>query len=625
MATITNSDERTAQIAATDAGRANIDPVAARRAARALYLIVLVSGAVLMGVEIAGAKILAPGFGTSTYVWGSIIGLFMGALAAGYYLGGILADKRPSFSVLATIVSLAGVLTVLVPRIGPKVSDYIAIMDLGPVIGPLLAASIIFFVPSFLMGMVSPYAVKLNTRSLAGLGVVAGRLYALSTLGSIIGTLITTFVLIPTMFVSNVLQMLGVLLIAVAALSLWMFRSASGPVSREDRTGLGVMALMALAFAELWAVLPVLPPTTADSRLMYYEDSAYHEILVVEDVVETREKLHDYVLLPVKMWEPARHEKNENLWWFREVRRWLKFNDNTESGIFPYRGVHSNAVGYTDLLHLPVIWQQDPLPQKLMVVGGGGGIVPVQYFQDYGTEVLVAEIDPAVERIARSHFQIPETNKIVFYIGDGRQAVRNAKPGTYDVIVLDAYSSGGQIPFHLLTWEFLAEVKSRLTPRGILISNLISGVKNPKEVEDIPPADLFLSEYKTLRSSRAEAKRIKNATGEDTQPLFKQVYAFPRIRHGAPLAGQSYSDYRNVILLATNEDTPLTRDQIATAARALVDRGVVKVPDYLHHASQLYTPTQAELDAATIMTDDYAPVDRMYRPVRREETMRRVY
>src|SRR5579862_117150 len=139
--------------------RITVGAAAAKRAALAIYLIAVLSGAVLMGVEIAGAKILAPGFGTSTFVWGSIIGMFMGAMAAGYFIGGWLADKVPSFSLLATIVSLAGVWVALIPRIGPAVADTIARSNPGVVIGPLSAAFAIFFVPSFLMGMVSPYAI----------------------------------------------------------------------------------------------------------------------------------------------------------------------------------------------------------------------------------------------------------------------------------------------------------------------------------------------------------------------------------------------------------------------------------------------------------------------------------
>jgi spermidine synthase len=122
------------------------------------------------------------------------------------------------------------------------------------------------------------------------------------------------------------------------------------------------------------------------------------------------------------------------------------------------------------------------------VVGGGGGVVPTQYASWYGCEVDVAEIDGAVERVARKYFQIPETPKIKFYIGDGRQTVRRFPDKTYDIIFLDAYTAGGQIPFHLMTWEFLNEVKSKLTDRGVLVTNIISGVANSANAHPPRPA-----------------------------------------------------------------------------------------------------------------------------------------
>src|SRR5258706_1751119 len=123
-------------------------------AAWALYVIVFVSGAVLMGLEIAGAKMLAPSFGTSTFVWGAIIGMFMGALAAGYYVGGWFADQRPSFQMLAAIVSLAAGWIIALPHFGWILAESIAQKDLGKMIGPLLASMMLFFVPSSLMWMV---------------------------------------------------------------------------------------------------------------------------------------------------------------------------------------------------------------------------------------------------------------------------------------------------------------------------------------------------------------------------------------------------------------------------------------------------------------------------------------
>ena len=580
----------------------------------ALYAIVFSSGAILMGVEIGGAKILAPGFGTSTYVWGSIIGLFMGALASGYYLGGKLADVRPAFTVLATIVSLAGIwVAVVIPYFGRYICDWVALTWPHPVGGPLMAATAIFFVPSFLMGIVSPYAVKLSAGSLSELGGVAGRLYALSTFGSIVGTLLTTFVLISYFSLSLVMQGLGFVLILVAIGSLFMFHVAAGKLNRENRTGLGVMALIALVCAEAWLVFPVEPCVADGYRLLYYEDSPYHEVSVAEDVIQSRDV--DHILTPVN-----------------DVGRWLKFNENTESGIHPYRAEYSNAVGYTDMLHLPLLWVHDPPPKKILVVGGGGSIIPTQYFEMYGTQVDVAELDPVVERVAKTYFQVPETGlktgKIRYIIGDGRQTVRNntdVPDGAYDVIVLDAYSSGGQIPFHLLTWEFLNEVKSKLTPRGVLATNIISGIKNVKPAS-VRPADLFLAEYKTLTASRVKATGKASGKPEDNLPLFSQLYVFPKVYKQAPMVPNGYEDYRNVIVVATREEKRMSREAMEHEVEVLEggEHPVLKVPNLSWHVSQLYEPPTKDLDTVPALCDDFAPVDLMYRPVRADETFRRL-
>ena len=588
---------------------------AASRAAMALYIIVLVSGAVLMGIEIGGSKVLAPGFGTSTFVWGSIIGMFMAAMATGYYLGGVLSDKKPSFTVLAGIVTAAGVWTsIVIPRFGPDISEKLARSDLGPIAGPLLTTFAIFYIPSFLMAMVTPFAVKLSTSSLAGVGGVAGRISSLSTFGSIVGTLLTTFVLIPVFFLSKVMMFLGLILIVAAVVSLIMFRSATGTLTASERTGVGVMALLALICAELWAVFPIDPYLYPGQRLMHYRDSAYHEILVTEDVIQTDKD--GGMLLPVKVWSTANRQ-------VREIRRWLKFNENIESGIYPYRNEHWNAVNYTDLLHLPLMWVNDP--KRILVVGAGGGIIPTQYHNWYGAKVDVAEIDPAVHDIAMKYFQVPETPDINFHIGDGRQTIKGLPDNTFDIIFLDAYSSGGQIPFHLMTWEFLENVRSKLTERGVLVTNIISGIRNVNP-QPVPPAALFLAEYKTLHASAAEAKGNPSLSNE---PLFNSLYVFPKVYEERPLTGDNYEEYRNVIIIATREKEPRNMDQMLDQIKALTnpEQPKIKAQKMSWHVEHMYTggPKKEELDGVPIMTDDYAPVDTMYRPVKRDESTRRLW
>ena len=615
------------------------------RAARALYVLVFVSGAVLMGIEIAGARILAPGFGTSTYVWGSIIGMFMGALAAGYYFGGSLADKMPSFKTLALIVSAAAIWTALLPRFGPAMADGIARMDMGRVAGPLFASFTLFFIPSFLMGMVSPYSVKLNASSLAGVGGVAGRLYALSTFGSIVGTLLTTFVLLSYFNLSTVLMSLGLFLLATAGVCMALFNTSVGKLTRSSATVVGMLMLVTLMGVTSSMAYPVNPGLYPGQRMIRYEDSPYHDILVTEDFIDIDDQLqedHDGGrLLPVCSWEP------------NDTKRWLKFNDNIESGVYPYRSEYKNAVSYTDLLHLPLLWVKEP--KRMLVVGGGGGIVPSQYFLWYGTQVDIAEIDEKVSRTAQTYFEMPRkdgklVDAIRFHIGDGRQTVRQLKD-TYDVIVLDAYSSGGQIPFHLMTWEFMREIKSKLAPGGVLVTNIITALRNKPNTENAHNADLFLAEYNTLTASRAQANNISSINPEDNEPLFKNIYVFPRLYwFDAGYTDGNLADYRNVIIVATNEDqrkpiagSPDSMEELASELsatsllksddkdrRTFPKEAKVKCdlwPIVRHHKifSSMNIPSAAELATVPrVMTDDYAPVDRMYRPVKKDESMRRI-
>lgn len=588
-----------------------VDKQAARRAALALYLIVFSSGAILMGVEIAGSRILAPSFGTTIYVWGSLIGLFMGAMAAGYYIGGMLSDVRPSFPALATIVSLAGVYVfVLIPHFGPWMCTGVARSITSPSLSPLVASTLLFFVPSFLMAMVSPYAIKLHATSLAGVGGVAGKLYALSTFGSIVGTLGTAFILIPYMEVSTTMQLLGVLLVLVAVVCLVMFRSALGGLKGEDRHGAAMLALIALAGIEGMALFPVQPHVEAGERLLHYEESVYHDIGITEEVVN----------------EGRFQGENGTLLGPDSAQRWLKFNENLESGIYPFLDRYENAVTYTDVLHLPVIWNAKP--KRLLVVGGGGGVVPIQYRAKYPSieRIDVLEIDGRVEYVAKEFFRLKleegSKQKIHFHIGDARMRLIDLEKGSYDVIVLDAYSSGGQIPFHLMTWEFLHEVREYLAPGGVLASNLIAAVANAPEISD-RPADLLFAEHKTMLAAQADFK--KNG---GTERLFNQVYVFPKVGFNRSIRNNE-ADYRNVILIATREERRLSYDEIVKRSEDLTkgEDPAVKIGGFVWHAKNYFDDKliqdNPDYQKSMILRDNFAPVETMYRPVRKDEVTRR--
>ncbi|MEW6054110.1 MAG: fused MFS/spermidine synthase [Nitrospirota bacterium] len=184
--------------------------------------IVFICGAVVMSFEILGSRVLAPNFGNSVFVWGSLISVFLGGLSAGYYLGGKVADVNPSAKKLGLIIIAPAVLLVTFPLYGAPVSDWVFMKDLGLRLSPLLASMLLFFIPSVFLGAVSPYTVKLLICSLHTSGRTVGTLYALSTLGSIVGTLLTSFYLITIAGVKFLIMAQGVLLILISIPLLFM-------------------------------------------------------------------------------------------------------------------------------------------------------------------------------------------------------------------------------------------------------------------------------------------------------------------------------------------------------------------------------------------------------------------
>jgi len=210
-----------------------------------LFALVFVGGTVLMALEITGIRMLTPFFGSAIFVSGSIIGVFMVALALGYFVGGKLADHKPSEALLAGIGMTAGLLMLLVPVFGTWLCEKITAANFGPMAGPLLASFVVFTVPSVLLAMVSPFSVRLVASHVEKIGNVAGSLYSLSTTGSILGTLGTTFVLIPMVGSRMIIFVSGVVELIVA---LAMFIFAVGLKNKRANITMALLFLAAIFF-----------------------------------------------------------------------------------------------------------------------------------------------------------------------------------------------------------------------------------------------------------------------------------------------------------------------------------------------------------------------------------------
>jgi hypothetical protein len=189
----------------------------------------------VMSFEILGSRVLAPNFGTSVFVWGSLISVFLAGLSAGYFWGGKVADINPSSKKLAIIILIPAALFVTFPLYSTGISDWIFMKDMGIRMGPLMASLFLFFLPSVFLGAVSPYTAKLMICSLHTSGSTIGTLYALSTLGSIVGTLLTSFYLITLAGVKFLIMAEGVILIGIAVPLLFMKLSCA--VDDTGQTG----------------------------------------------------------------------------------------------------------------------------------------------------------------------------------------------------------------------------------------------------------------------------------------------------------------------------------------------------------------------------------------------------
>lgn len=494
-----------------------------------------------MGLEMAGSRVLATHFGSSIYVWGSIIGIFLAALSGGYFVGGLAADRKPSFFLLNVLVLVAGCWLLVLPLYANYVCRVIRSLSLGARLEPLLATTLLFGGPSILMGMVSPFAVRLAASAIDRIGNTAGRLYAISTVGSIVGTLVTAFWLIPIIGVNTILKSLGLTLIVVAIIGL--------PRSRATLVAAAIAVIIAIP-ALLVRSAPFIS-LRPDQHVRFEGDSAYHHVMVVDD---------------------------ERLGW-----RVLRFNNHIQSIVDQKPPYQSNS--YTNSFELARIFK--PKLTRVLFIGGGGAIGPRNFLeQDKDVKVDIVEIDPLVVNVSRDYFHLQADSRLNIYVEDGRRFVRRT-PEKYDVVILDAFTEGGQIPFHLATQEFMREIRNVLTPDGLFLSNINSALDGPK-------SHILRAEYKTATS------------------VFPSVYLFPKPFENeiGPSKSVGQMRPRNVMLVGLNAAANWSSESVVAAANMLIKQNAVRSPTFLTDALHLHQQSVRTNDVP-LLTDDYAPVDTM--------------
>jgi spermidine synthase len=396
-----------------------------------LNIIVFVSGAVLMGLEIVGSRVLAPYFGSSIFVWGSLISVVMAALSIGYYWGGWLSAREPSYGRLLTLLLIPGILIFFLPFLYPTLNEWIAGVDFGTRLNPLIASSIYFLPPGIFLGTISPYVIRLAATALSTVGSTAGTLYAISTCGSIFGTLLTAFYLIPLMGVTNIIHSMGITLVCLSLLVVPLLRLRSVAVGRAV-TALSIIGSIAIPWPSIvWARL----------KTLLEKDTFYHRIRVEED-------------------DEARY-----MYFDRTLQSAMNLKDPTTLRLIYSR---YTSLGFTFR----------PDAKRILIIGLGGGSIPKKLQKEFPSlEIDVVEIDPEVIQIAKNHFNVRESNRLHLHAQDGRLFLTRTA-NQYDIILLDAYYADA-MPFHLATREFFELAQRKLTPNGIVVANLISAVTGP--------------------------------------------------------------------------------------------------------------------------------------------------
>lgn len=403
-----------------------------------LYLVVFTSGMVTLAVELSASRLLGNVFGTSNIVWANVIGLILIYLTIGYFIGGRWADRSPYHRTLYSIICWGAFLSGLVPLVARPILSFAATafasLEAALTLGSLAAVLILFSIPVTLLGTVSPFAIRLAVTDVEKSGQVSGQIYAISTLGSIVGTFIPVLFLIPELGTTRTFLLFAAILYLVGFIGLLREEPRRALFTLWMPLAVGVLAAFVLSG-------PLRPPAE-DAVLLYEAETAYNYLQVQEDSSGNR-----YLYLNEgqgihSQWHP------ENIYYGRTWDYFLAAPYFTEN--FSPEDMHS-----------------------LLVIGLAAGTIPRQHLAVYeNLPITGIEIDPGIIEAGEQFFGMNEIDMptLTVYAEDGRYML-NQLDQQYTVIGIDAYRPP-YIPWHLTTVEFFQEVRNHLTENGVMVINV---------------------------------------------------------------------------------------------------------------------------------------------------------
>jgi spermidine synthase len=394
-----------------------------------LYLTVFIAGMSTLAVEFTTSRMLQTVYGTSNIVWANVIGLVLLFLTLGYFLGGKLADKRPfphTFYQLVTLTGFSSVFFLLLTSVVLKAAaSAMAALQVGGIVSSLIVVVLALAIPVTLLGCMSPFAIRLAVQDVAEAGRVSGRIYATSTLGSLLGTYLPVLITIPLLGSRITAVLFGTLLIIVGLVGLWQTKKQAGLV-------MAVLAILLIPIILLW--------TRGDLKAyegqIFETESAYNYIQVVR-------------------WGDCNY---------------LLLNEGQAFHSFYCDGGYVPNISVWSIMLAAPYFRADPTIDNAAVIGLAAGSIPKQFTRVFGAIPIDGiELDPAIVQAGRDYFALTDPN-INVIVGDGRYEL-NQLDGHYDVITIDAYKVP-YIPWHLTTQEFFKEVQAHLSADGVVAINV---------------------------------------------------------------------------------------------------------------------------------------------------------
>lgn len=462
------------------------------------YLICFLTGMVILILEVLGFRLFAPYFGSSVYVTGSQIGVILAALSIGYLIGGRWADKKPDekliyYAILLSAVYLA-LIRILQEPILKSFQDY-------TIYGALFSSLVFFGLPMVLLSTVSPFFVKLLSKD-GNVGKTAGNIFSVSTVGSIVGSFLVTFLLIPELGSTLTFTLSIAILFLLAIL------------------GLTLISKRYVATATVLALLLIPPVHTQEEHLIYKGESVYNTVRLYKD---------------------------RNIIWMtlNQSQYRQSFGATDDREYLTYRTLFSMA---------PYITKVD----KALILGmsAGASVLDLERYFDFHIDAV--EIDPLVVDLAKEHFNIRENDTLKIHTTDARTFLRTSD--RYDFIEIDLFHGGPEVPFHTVTREFFADVRNRLTQDGIVMMNLVGNLSDLDFVSR-PILNTVSKEFPSVYYYQEEGNIVMLATNSKTE-----IEAIRRnlsqARH-YPTMAQRYAEslkryfYDPEVLVFTDDHAPI--------------------------------------------------------------------